>query len=140
MREFLVDQAIEQDGLSILFPLGRRAPVLGRGADHPAGCVAADGRDLLGLSRSRSPDQPSGPALLTGQRITDLDGGLRGRALFPDEMFADLFTDVGRRSVPPMIVAVVMMLQRSRALGSGSASALIWAPRGRGERADPPQP
>jgi len=22
--------------------------------------------------------------------------------LFPDEMFADLFTDVGRRSVPPM--------------------------------------
>lgn len=33
--------------------------------------------------------------------------------LFPDEMFADLFTDVGRRSVPPMIVAVVMVLQRS---------------------------
>jgi hypothetical protein len=32
--------------------------------------------------------------------------------LFPDEMFADLFTDVGRRSVPPMIVSVVMMLQR----------------------------
>jgi hypothetical protein len=25
--------------------------------------------------------------------------------LFPDEIFADLFTDVGRRSVPPMIVA-----------------------------------
>src|SRR6266487_5102059 len=33
-------------------------------------------------------------------------------ALFPDEMFADLFDDVGRRSVPPMIVAVVMVLQR----------------------------
>jgi len=32
--------------------------------------------------------------------------------LFPDEMFADLFTDVGRRSVPPSIVAVVMVLQR----------------------------
>lgn len=32
--------------------------------------------------------------------------------LFPDELFADLFTDVGRRSVPPMIVAVVMVLQR----------------------------
>ena len=32
--------------------------------------------------------------------------------LFPDEMFADLFTNVGRRSVPPMIVAVVMVLQR----------------------------
>jgi Transposase DDE domain/Transposase domain (DUF772) len=27
-------------------------------------------------------------------------------------MFADLFTDVGRRSVPPMIVSVVMVLQR----------------------------
>ncbi|MDT2006485.1 transposase [Rhodococcus opacus] len=27
-------------------------------------------------------------------------------------MFADLFTDVGRRSVPPMIVATVMVLQR----------------------------
>jgi hypothetical protein len=27
-------------------------------------------------------------------------------------MFADLFTEVGRRSVPPMIVAVVMVLQR----------------------------
>ena len=35
-----------------------------------------------------------------------------GHRLFPDEMFADLFTDVGRRSVPPMIVAVVMVLQR----------------------------
>jgi len=32
--------------------------------------------------------------------------------LFPDDMFGDLFTDVGRRSVPPMIVAVVMVLQR----------------------------
>ena len=32
--------------------------------------------------------------------------------LFPDEAFADLFTDVGRRSVPPGIVAVVMVLQR----------------------------
>jgi hypothetical protein len=33
-------------------------------------------------------------------------------SLFPDEMFADLFEEVGRRSVPPMIVAVVMVLQR----------------------------
>ena len=33
--------------------------------------------------------------------------------LFPDEMFADLFCDGrGRRSVPPSIVAVVMVLQR----------------------------
>ena len=33
-------------------------------------------------------------------------------ALFPDELFADLFCDTGRRSVPPLIVAVVMVLQR----------------------------
>jgi len=32
--------------------------------------------------------------------------------LFPDELFADLFTSMGRRSVPPRIVAVVMVLQR----------------------------
>jgi hypothetical protein len=32
--------------------------------------------------------------------------------LFPDEMFADLFDDSGRHCVPPMIVAVVMVLQR----------------------------
>jgi hypothetical protein len=37
-------------------------------------------------------------------------------SLFPDTMFADLFTDVGRRSVPPMIVAVVMVLQRIEGL------------------------
>src|SRR3954454_19535739 len=32
--------------------------------------------------------------------------------LFPDELFADLFASTGRRSVPPRIVAVVMVLQR----------------------------
>ncbi len=32
--------------------------------------------------------------------------------LFPDEAFADLFQATGRRSVPPRIVAVVMVLQR----------------------------
>jgi Transposase DDE domain/Transposase domain (DUF772) len=32
--------------------------------------------------------------------------------LFPDELFADLFTTRGRRSIPPSIVAVVMVLQR----------------------------
>ena len=34
------------------------------------------------------------------------------RRLFPDQLFADLFADIGRNSVPPMIVAVVMVLQR----------------------------
>src|SRR6266702_2783644 len=42
-------------------------------------------------------------------------------ALFPDEMFADLFEEVGRRSVPPMIVAVVMVLQRIEGLSDREA-------------------
>jgi hypothetical protein len=41
--------------------------------------------------------------------------------LFPDEAFADLFTDVGRRSVPPMIVAVVMVLQKLEGLSDREA-------------------
>jgi len=41
--------------------------------------------------------------------------------LFPDEMFADLFTDVGRRSVSPMIVSVVMVLQRLEGLSDREA-------------------
>ncbi|MGH3369771.1 MAG: transposase, partial [Nocardioidaceae bacterium] len=36
-------------------------------------------------------------------------------------MFADLFTGVGRRSVPPMIVAVVMVLQRIEGLSDREA-------------------
>jgi len=36
----------------------------------------------------------------------------QGHGLFGDETFADLFDDVGRRSVPPRIVATVMVLQR----------------------------
>lgn len=42
-------------------------------------------------------------------------------ALFPDRMFADLFTGIGRRSVPPMIVAVVMVLQRLEGLSDREA-------------------
>jgi hypothetical protein len=32
--------------------------------------------------------------------------------LFPDELFADLYLHHGRRSIPPSILAVVMVLQR----------------------------
>ena len=39
--------------------------------------------------------------------------------LFSDELFADLFQDVGRRSIPPRIVAVVMALQRAEGLSDG---------------------
>lgn len=35
-----------------------------------------------------------------------------GHRLFPDDMFADLYKSTGRRSVPPQIVATVMLLQR----------------------------
>jgi hypothetical protein len=41
--------------------------------------------------------------------------------LFPDEMFADLFSDQGRRSVPPSVVATVMVLQRLEGLSDREA-------------------
>jgi len=37
-------------------------------------------------------------------------------------MFADLFDDAGRRSVPPMIVAVVMVLQRLKGCSDREAA------------------
>lgn len=46
-----------------------------------------------------------------------------GHRLFPDEMFADLFTTTGRRSVPPQIVATVMVLQRAFAMSDREAVA-----------------
>jgi len=42
-------------------------------------------------------------------------------ALFPDEFFADLFSDRGRRSVPPSVVATVMVLQRLDGLSDREA-------------------
>ena len=41
--------------------------------------------------------------------------------LFPDEMFVDLFSDRGRRSVPPSVVATVMVLQRLEGLSDREA-------------------
>src|SRR5665647_3339008 len=41
--------------------------------------------------------------------------------LFPDEAFADLFGELGRRSVPPSVVAVVMVLQRLEGLSDREA-------------------
>jgi hypothetical protein len=41
--------------------------------------------------------------------------------LFPDELFADLFSDKGRRSVPPSVVATVMVLQRVKSTRSMSS-------------------
>jgi hypothetical protein len=42
--------------------------------------------------------------------------------LFPDEAFADLFSNIGRCSVPPRIVAVVMVLQRMQGLSDREAA------------------
>ncbi len=50
--------------------------------------------------------------------------------MFPDEMFADLFTDVARRSVPPMIVAAVMVLQRIEGLSDREAVDRLTSARG----------
>jgi hypothetical protein len=41
--------------------------------------------------------------------------------LFPDELFADLFSERGRRSVPPSVVATVMVLQRLEGLSDREA-------------------
>jgi len=41
--------------------------------------------------------------------------------LFPDALFADLYAQTGRRSVPPRIVAVVMVLQRLLGLSDREA-------------------
>jgi hypothetical protein len=43
------------------------------------------------------------------------------RRLFPDSLFADLFAVKGRWSVPPMIVAVVVVLQRLEGLSDREA-------------------
>jgi Transposase DDE domain/Transposase domain (DUF772) len=42
--------------------------------------------------------------------------------LFPDELFADLFAKIGRRSVPPSVVAAVMVLQRLEGLSDREAA------------------
>lgn len=42
-------------------------------------------------------------------------------ALFPDAMFTDLFAEIGRRSVPPSVVAAVMVLQRLEGLSDREA-------------------
>jgi len=41
--------------------------------------------------------------------------------LFPDEMFEDLFAKRGRRSIPPCVVAVVMVLQKAEGLSDREA-------------------
>jgi hypothetical protein len=70
----------------------------------------------LGLAPRQTALLGSTAVLCDGRVAADSIYGLLHREchrLFADELFADLFCDGrGRRSVPPMIVAVVMVLQR----------------------------
>ena len=45
----------------------------------------------------------------------------QGHVLFPDKMFADLFSTRGRRSIPPRVMATVMVLQRFEGLSDSEA-------------------
>jgi hypothetical protein len=69
----------------------------------------------LGLAPGQADLFRSTAAYCEGRVAPDSIYGILHRecfALFPGEMFADLFDGAGRRSVPPVIVAVVMVLQR----------------------------
>lgn len=44
-----------------------------------------------------------------------------GESLFPDDSFADIFSNEGRCSVPPRVVATVMVLQRAEGLSDREA-------------------
>src|SRR5258708_16149253 len=69
----------------------------------------------LGLAPRQADLFRSTAAFCEGRVAPDSIYGILHREcfrLFPDEMFADLFDEAGRRSVPPMIVAGGMVLQR----------------------------
>ena len=79
----------------------------------------------LGLAPRQADLFRSTAAFCEGRVAPDSIYGILHRecfTLFPDEMFAGLFEDVGRRSVPPMIVAVVMVLQRIEGLSDREAA------------------
>lgn len=80
------------------------------------------------MSLGKSP--PSEDAFLSGKRFCEEHLSpssiysllyREGHRLFPDEEFADLFADIGRASVPPRIVAIVMVLQRLEGLSDREA-------------------
>ena len=80
------------------------------------------------MSLGRSPDQEDAFHSSTNfcrERLspTSIYALLHGEShrLFPDESFADLFCDIGRASVPPRIVAVVMVLQRLHGMSDREA-------------------
>jgi len=74
---------------------------------------------------------PAQPSMLTGTaKVCDGVVGeasmwallhREGHRLFPDSMFADLFAGTGRRSVPPRVVATVMVCQKLLGLSDREA-------------------
>ena len=78
----------------------------------------------LGLA-PRQADLMKGTAGFVGGRVKDdsIWAVLHRECdvLFPDALFADMFTSTGRRSVPPRIVATVMVLQRLYGLSDREA-------------------
>jgi len=80
------------------------------------------------MTMGRAPDQgelgPTSATYCDGELSPTSIYGLLYREchnLFPDEAFADLFANIGRASVPPRIVAVVMVLQRLEGLSDREA-------------------
>jgi Transposase DDE domain/Transposase domain (DUF772) len=84
-------------------------------------------RTVVTLGRQlRRPDLPTAgarwcEAALPAGSVYRFLARERGR-LFPPELFADLFESTGRRSVPPSILAVVMVLQRLEGLSDREAA------------------
>ena len=77
--------------------------------------VLRDGSAVTVGLAPRQADLMKGTSFVAGRVKDDSIWSVLHRechVLFPDEMFADLFATTGRRSVPPRIVAVVMVLQR----------------------------
>lgn len=79
------------------------------------------------MSLGKSPSQES---LFTATRFCEDRLGeasiyrllyLHGHRLFPDEAFSDLFRSIGRDSIPPRIVATVLVLQRVEGLSDRDA-------------------
>lgn len=80
------------------------------------------------MTMGRAPDQgelgPTSATYCDGKLSPTSIYGLLYREchnLFPDDAFADLFANIGRDSVPPRIVAVVMVLQRLEGLSDREA-------------------
>ena len=95
------------------------------GENHIYGILVGEGSVTVGVSPAQA-DLLKGTAAFCDGRVGE--GSIWAvlhrecHRLFPDEMFADLFAGTGRRSVPPMIVAVVMVLQRLFGLSDREAT------------------